>query len=166
MKPDPAIGRRITEILDDPASSDTEFAGADGLTYRVRKRPAPGIKATVERRGDDEPFELMFSFFEPSAERPADYPSELLFMPDAESMVGGLVATVPPTRMVVWADLDDAGQFAERLLERCRAEGWTRADDGTSAPPFGPMARFRRGPASRMITATPRGVFVMQSEHV
>lgn len=165
MTPDPAVGRRIVEILDDPTSSDSEIVGADGLTYRVRKHPAPAVKATVERRANDEPFELMFQFFEPAAERPADYPAGLLFMPDAESMVGGVVATVPPTRMVVWSDLDDAEQFAERVMESCRCEGWAREDDDARAYPVGPMARFRRGPATRLITATQRGVFVMQSEH-
>ena len=50
MEPDPIVGRKISEILDDPDRSDEAFTAPNGRAYQIRKRPAPGVKAIVEYR--------------------------------------------------------------------------------------------------------------------
>jgi hypothetical protein len=163
MHPHPAIGKRISEILEDPARTDEEFTGEGGKAYRVRKQPAPGVRALVEYRNPDQPFERMTEIFEATAERPPSYPDDLPFVAGTDAIVGGMIATIPPSRMVAWGDVADVQQFADRVIEQSEADGWEPV--GSSVPnPFGPMLQLRRDSATRYVCATASNVFVLQTE--
>ena len=163
MHPNPAIGKRLSEILEDPERPDEEFTGEDGAIYRVRKHPGPGVRALVEHRTPGQPFERLTEIFEATSERPPTYPADLPFVADMDSIVGGLIATVPPSRMVAWSDVSDARQFANQVIEQSEAEGWEAAGDSVSSP-FGPMLQLRRDSATRNVCAVNDSVFVLQTE--
>jgi len=164
VKPDPVIGKRIAEILDDHGRSDEEFAGADGRTYRVRKRPAPGVKAMVEYRDADGSVHRMLELFDPTPQRPATYPHDLLFVPDTAAAVGGLMETIPPSRTVSWGELDDARSFALGLIEQSRADGWIAQGEPKGVGPLGLMLEMRRESSIRHVSAVANGVFVLQTD--
>lgn len=132
MHPNPAIGKRISEVLDDPRRPDEEFTGEDGKIYRVQKHPAPGVRALVEHRTPDQLFERMTVIFEATAERPPRYPEDLPFVAGADAIVGGMIATVPPSRMVAWSDVADARQFANQVIGQSEAKAGRRL--GTRSP--------------------------------
>ncbi len=163
MKPDPAVLNRINEILDDPDRQDEDFTAADGRTYRIRKRPAPGVKAIVEYREPDGPFHRMTELFDPAPQRPASYPEDLPYVPGVEVMVVGTILTIPPSRMVSWDGLEDAQNLARQVIEQSENEGWVPT--GEPRPnPFGPMLELRRGSASRHLSARASSVSVLQTD--
>jgi hypothetical protein len=164
VKPDAAIGKQISEILDDPDRQDEDFTAADGRTYRVRKRPAPGVKAIVEYRETDGPFHPMTELFDPTPQRPASYPEDLPFVPDMPAMIGGMIETIPPSRMVGWSELGDARSFALRVIEQSRADGWVAEGEPKAFGPVDPVLEMRRASATRHVSAVANDVFVLQTD--
>ena len=164
MKPDPIVGRKISEILDDPERADEEFTGADGNTYRVRKHPAPGVKAIVESGEADGAFHRMIELFDPSPQRPATYPDDLPFFPDTSATVSGSIETIPPSRTVSWSELLDAQAFARQVITQSLAEGWIAQGEPKGIGPVGPMLELRRASATRHVSAVADGVVVLQTD--
>jgi|SRR5687767_5657572 len=164
MNPDLEPFRLLAEQLKDSTPGETEVV-AKGRRWRVRRHPAPGIRLILEPLDSEGARAIAF---EPSELPHADYPPDLPFMQGASAMITGVNST-PPSRMVMWSEIPDVAEFAQRVQEASTAEGWEVTRPLATVPGF-PMGlgELRRGASRRLLTMTTldkgRMVSLMQTE--
>ena len=156
MPPDPQTSRLISAFLEDAERPDGELTAPDGRVYHKRSAPEPGVRTTLDVTAAGGASERVLTIFEPQTDRPATYPAELPFVPDAVAMVNHALKTRPPAVAVVWSDLVDADAVEQNLVEISRANGWiVTAEPKSFVPGLASPRELRRGGEQRLISRLP-----------
>jgi hypothetical protein len=112
--PEPQFGERIRQAL-------AQFPGAVWLDDTPI--PAPLALTTADEALDGK----NATVWEPSAERPAEYPPHLPFLPHARAIVMNWSAH-PDVALVIWDDPPQVEAALQELVGMSRLEGWEESE--------------------------------------
>jgi hypothetical protein len=113
-RPEPQFGERIRQALG-------QFPAAVWLDDTPIPAPLPLTAADEALDGKNA------TVWEPTAERPAEYPPHLPFLPHARAIVMNWSAH-PDVATVIWDDPPQAEAAVQELVRMSRLEGWEESE--------------------------------------
>ena len=124
-------------------SPGTEVKDPDGTTIKVLAPDAPGVARVLEGESEEGPWKLRL--YEPLSARPAQFPADCPFVPDAMCAV----MSSGERRMMTWVG-GNVAQYAQRAADECMASGWNE-EPALPTPGMPNHRRFRKADRVRAV---------------
>jgi hypothetical protein len=129
-------------------AEDAELTGPNGVPWHVHRDADGSLRIEQPSAG------ITSRSWQPSVERPADYPVGVPFLAETAAFTG--VATgASPLVMVQWWQVQDAARVLGQLVRDTLEEGWVETEPlSPTTEPVGERCQFVRGRFKRIISRT------------
>jgi len=147
---EPAFAAALRAAMESP-DRELEITGPDGGRMRVIKAPEPGVKARIELAAGGSGSQVTV-LWEATEARPAGYPNELPFIPNAGARILTIVRDGLPRTQVQWFGVADLESVVQRLVADSLSEGWQHTGGQLRSPEPARVITLERGTEERTIT--------------
>lgn len=144
-------------------ASHVELSDPTGAVVHVRRDQDGTLQIDAPAAGH-----ITSRFWQPSAERPSEYPAEIPFLAGTAAFTG-VASGAASLVMVQWWEVHDVVHVLELLMRETLDDGWVEAEPLTpTTEPVGERCQFVRGRFKRIISrvggSDPGGLMLMQAE--